>query len=97
MFLSTKLRARQAIAEAAVKNNVSSLGRVLEPCWDIFRTFFAFLKLLGRILSHLAILGCLFSNFFDFGMIFDGFWKDFGMIFRGFFVLSWKKAFLPKH
>ena len=50
-------------------------------CWSIFRIFFAFWGLFGRILRHPGVLGRFFSIF----LIFCQFWMDFGKILAWFF------------
>ena len=55
-------------------------------CWAIFRNFFAFWGLFGRILRHLGFLGRFFLDFYrffvDFGWISGRFGDGFSMVFR---------------
>ena len=50
-----------------------------------FFAFFCIFSHFGRILNHHGIFGRLFSIFFDFLPILDGFGEDFGRVLEGFF------------
>ena len=50
-----------------------------------FFAFFCIFSHFGRILNHHGIFWRLFSIFFDFLSILDGFGEDFGRVLGGFF------------
>ena len=94
MLLSTKLRARQAIAEAAAKNKTLILGGSWNYVGSFFALFSHFFRIFGASYVIMAFLVAFFGFFMDFRWILGGFWEGFGLIFRRFFGFVLKMPIL---